>query len=169
MSAPKDLATILREQDKTLAFWRGIHDAALTLTDYNTDKVKVNELTSLVLPLGFWVSAAVRKCPKRDLVQKLKEISSRMCAEYTEHVNKTKELLEMQLNKQRAFGKSAAGVLSVAQDNETAILIGKQEPFKDCAYHIYKVYNRYIAAIEAQDGWVSAAEFITESDITKYI
>jgi len=63
-------------------------------------------------------------------------------------------------------------VLKAIQDG-TATFIGEGQWFKDSAYQVYRIEDRYYSVIvcDNQSKWImkSSVEEIAEKDITKYI
>jgi hypothetical protein len=60
-----------------------------------------------------------------------------------------------------------------AIDNGMATFIGESQWFKDSAYQVYRIEDRYYSVIvcDNQSKWImeSSVEEIAEEDITKYI
>ena len=66
--------------------------------------------------------------------------------------------------------ESAHGLLDYAICEGTAKLIGHGEECKGSYYEVYGVGDKYIAGVfSSPQGWLEAAEFITEEQIGDYV
>jgi len=140
-----------------------------SIKEYKGNKLVIDELSARLLELtgkGNWVSHGIKTKKKSELLRYLIDIANRFI------YSSVSVLDEVKLQKGLAKSLDPSQYVIKEIHDDRAELIGEGEWFKDSAFRVYKVDNKFytIVVMDQMDLWLDdKVNEIEESEIKNYI